>query len=63
MLHWPTGRRDSDGVWASHWYQNVEASTGFARFQQQDARVPEEHRDLADRMVPLYEKMAARRLR
>ena len=30
MLAWPPGRRDSDGVWAPHWYANVERSTGFA---------------------------------
>ena len=30
MLHWPAGRRDSDGVWAPAWYAAVEASTGFA---------------------------------
>lgn len=29
MLHWPAGRRDSDGVWAPYWYAAVEASTGF----------------------------------
>ncbi len=29
MLHWPAGSRDSDGVWAPHWYAAVEASTGF----------------------------------
>jgi hypothetical protein len=29
MLHWPAGRRDSDGVWAPHWYAAVEQSTGF----------------------------------
>lgn len=30
MLSWPAGRRDSDGVWAPHWYSGVWASTGFA---------------------------------
>lgn len=30
MLAWSSGRRASDGVWASHWYHAVEASTGFA---------------------------------
>ena len=30
MLHWPAGRRASDGVWAPVWYKTVEASTGFA---------------------------------
>ena len=29
MLNWPAGRRDSDGVWAPHWYDAVERSTGF----------------------------------
>ena len=29
MLSWPPGRRETDGPWAPHWYQAVEASTGF----------------------------------
>ena len=29
MLFWPKGRRESDGIWAEHWYKNVENSTGF----------------------------------
>jgi hypothetical protein len=29
MLSWAPGRRDTDGIWASHWYSAVEASTGF----------------------------------
>jgi HAD superfamily phosphoserine phosphatase-like hydrolase len=29
MLHWPAGRRDSDGIWAPYWYDAVWASTGF----------------------------------
>jgi hypothetical protein len=30
MLAWPPGPRESDGVWARHWYASVERSTGFA---------------------------------
>ena len=30
MLSWPRGPRDSDGVWAPHWYASVWSSTGFA---------------------------------
>lgn len=33
MLSWPEGRRDSDGVWASHWYEAVEHSSGFQPFK------------------------------
>jgi hypothetical protein len=29
MLSWPPGPRDSDGVWAPHWYDSVRRSTGF----------------------------------
>ncbi len=29
MLSWAPGRRETDGIWASHWYNAVEASTGF----------------------------------
>lgn len=31
MLSWPAGPRATDGVWARHWYGNVERSTGFLR--------------------------------
>ena len=29
MLRWPARRHAEDGVWAPHWYQRVEASSGF----------------------------------
>ena len=30
MLAWPKGPRDSDGVWARHWYGSVRDSTEFS---------------------------------
>src|ERR1039458_13574 len=33
MLAWPPGPRDSDGVWATYWYDSVQASTGFAAYR------------------------------
>lgn len=30
MLNWPAGPKDFDGIWASHWYNAVHGSTGFA---------------------------------
>ena len=29
MLSWPPGLRETDGIWAKHWYAEVETSTGF----------------------------------
>ncbi len=31
MLSWPPGLRETDGIWAKHWYGEVENSTGFRR--------------------------------
>ena len=33
MLHWPAGPRSTDGIWAKHWYSQVEQTTGFRPFQ------------------------------
>ena len=30
MLSWPPGLRETDGVWAKHWYGEVAKSNGFA---------------------------------
>jgi hypothetical protein len=62
MLSWPPGRRDTDGVWAPHWYANVEASTGFAPYDPRPAQVPQRLRRLADAARPYYDELAAHRL-
>ena len=63
MLHWPPGRRDSDGVWAPHWYAKVERSTGFAPPPEKkritlDGRL----RKIADAARPYYERLARHKL-
>jgi hypothetical protein len=62
MLRWPAGRRASDGVWASHWYQSVEASTGFAGYRQRKPQLTAEHLDLAQAMAPCYRRLAEQRI-
>ncbi|MGZ8313455.1 MAG: sulfotransferase-like domain-containing protein [Allosphingosinicella sp.] len=62
MLSWPAGRRATDGPWAPHWYQAVEASTGFGPPE----RVPALDGDaarIADRCRPYYEALARHRTR
>jgi hypothetical protein len=63
MLSWPAGRRSTDGVWASHWYRSVEASTGFASPEAVEVVLDDEARRLADRCRPYYEGLAAYRLK
>ncbi len=55
MLSWPPGRRKSDGVWAPHWYGNVEQSTGFRHPSPSVPKVPEEYRALCDKARQDYE--------
>jgi hypothetical protein len=62
MLRWPAGRRASDGVWAPHWYQAVEASTGFGPSDPPPADLPADARRLADRCRPYYARLAAHRI-
>lgn len=40
MLSWEPGERDTDGVWAPHWYSSVYASTGFSEYVAKDELVP-----------------------
>ncbi|HSF78783.1 MAG TPA: hypothetical protein VLA38_09220 [Steroidobacteraceae bacterium] len=63
MLHWPAGPRDTDGVWAPHWYAAVEASTGFAPPGPRRAGPPPELAALYDEAMPYYERLGAHRLR
>jgi hypothetical protein len=63
MLSWPAGRRETDGVWAPHWYANVEASTGFAPYDPKPAEVPDRLRALVDEARPYYEALSAYRLK
>ena len=63
MLSWEPGRRDTDGVWAPHWYGAVEKSTGFGPPETDAIELPDEARRLADRCRPYYERLAAHRIR
>ena len=62
MLHWPAGRRDSDGVWGEHWYANVWKSTGFARQTPNTAALSDTLNSVLDQALPAYEAMLAHRL-
>lgn len=48
MLHWPTGYRESDGVWAKHWYNRVIESTGFKPGRKKDTPLTEEEIKVAE---------------
>jgi hypothetical protein len=62
MLTWLPGRRETDGVWAPHWYAAVEASTGFAAYEPRPPEVPDRLLPLVAAARPHYEELAAHRI-
>jgi hypothetical protein len=62
MLGWPAGPRDSDGVWAPHWYASVLASTGFAPYRPPSEPLPARLEPLAERCRPYFEVLYAARI-
>jgi hypothetical protein len=62
MLHWPPGRRDTDGIWAKHWYAKVERSTGFEPYAPGNRPVPAGHRALLAECENLYHALHQHRL-
>jgi Sulfotransferase domain len=63
MLSWPAGRRETDGVWAKHWYAEVESSTSFQPYRERSIKLPEHLRDVYERCREVYEQLYAYRLR
>ncbi|MCG8440726.1 MAG: hypothetical protein MI723_02850 [Caulobacterales bacterium] len=62
MLAWPAGRRDSDGVWAPHWYGAVETSTGFRAPDRRALELAGDLRAVAAACAPHYERLYVHRL-
>jgi hypothetical protein len=57
MLSWPLGPRKSDGVWAKHWYQNVESSTGFIPFVEKKNHVPAKYSNILAECMDVYRSL------
>ncbi len=62
MLSWPSGRRDSDGVWAPYWYGAVEKSTGFSPYRPKDEPVPPNLQNLHVEAQEIYGELHRFRL-
>ncbi|MEX0720335.1 MAG: sulfotransferase family protein [Balneolaceae bacterium] len=57
MLHWPSGARPEDGIWAKYWYHNIHKSTGFQPYIPKTEPFPEELKDLLKESEKIYEKL------
>jgi Sulfotransferase domain len=62
MLSWPPGPRESDGVWAPHWYAAVRSSTGFEPWRPRETHLSDHDAAVAEACRPVYEALHARRV-
>jgi hypothetical protein len=62
MLSWPSGLRDTDGIWARHWYNEVAKTTSFQPYRPRHHDVPEKLSELYERCRNCYEKLYQHRL-
>lgn len=62
MLSWPAGPRSTDGVWAAHWYANVEHSTAFQAPPARARALPVRLEELLEVCRTPYETLHAHRL-
>jgi hypothetical protein len=62
MLSWPSGLRDTDGVWAKHWYGEVAKSTSFQPHRPRQHDVPKRLHEIHDRCRECYQRLYQYRL-
>lgn len=63
MLRWPPGPRSTDGIWARHWYERVERSSGFEPpATEEDVSLPDRLAAIEARCRPLYARLHSHRI-
>jgi Sulfotransferase domain len=62
MLSWPAGLRETDGVWAKYWYQEVVNSTSFQPYKEKEGAVPDRLREVYLRCQECYQQLYGYRL-
>ena len=54
MLSWPSGSRETDGIWGKHWYKQVEASTSFNPYVKTNRIIPPKYQVIYDECMKQY---------
>ena len=63
MLSWPPGLRETDGIWARHWYAEVAKSTGFQKPSKRTRElVPSHFGEVYDHCREIYDRLYEHRL-
>ncbi len=60
MLSWKEGYRDSDGIWAPHWYNRVIESTEFSKYQEKNICLSKAQEKIVNDCQPYYSELSKR---
>ena len=63
MLSWSKGVRDTDGIWAKYWYDNVINSTGFNTYTEKNEVIRDEYLQLYEDCLKTYEKLSKHKIK
>ncbi len=61
MLSWKKGNRETDGIWAKYWYENVEESSGFMPLSQNKNDIPKQWETIYAESLEIYEYLLSKR--
>ena len=62
MLSWSNCRYETDGLWGSHWYDNVINSTGFHPYKNKEKDIPKHLHDIFEQANSIYQNLYNYRL-
>lgn len=62
MLSWEPGPKPEDGAWAPHWYDAVNASTGFGDPPGELPPVSPAYQGIFDAALPIYQRLAEHKI-
>ena len=57
MIAWPKGPRQSDGVWAKYWYENVWNSTTFTEYKPPKLNLDASQQAIVNAAQPYYDML------
>ena len=57
MLKWDKGYHPNDGIWSTHWYNNVIKSSSFTRSSKRNEDVKKEYLEIYDERMFYYKKI------
>ena len=63
MLSWPSGKRDTDGVWAPHWYSEVEKTTGFQPYSYANTTLEDKWSEIYKKCLSDYDLLNSFRMK